>query len=237
MKALNIPIFKREISRSIRSDDVREEPVRDLSSFYRKKDNNNFKTIESFNSSFDFNIVALKKNLAESERKIESLRLQKTEKEAVLLDLSLKMNLNHSSKHENYFDAPKSKRNSHSSFNTVSTAVQHNSVSTMDSPSKNNSKDVQHNSFKRKKEEKISEDKNLNKELSNYMKEKNAFLVRANEEIDEIKENYAIKQKENSVEEERKYKEKIDQFSYEHTFLVDSLNTEKNLLEAKLNKV
>jgi hypothetical protein len=145
--------------------------------------------------------------------------------------------LNHSSKNESYFDAPKSKRNSHSSFNTVSTAVQHNSVSTLDSPSKNISKDVQLNSFKRKKEEKISEDKNLNKELSNYIKEKNDFIVKSKEEIEEMNEKYSIKQRENSVEEKRKYKEKIEQFSNEHNFLLDSLNTEKNLLEVKLNKV
>ena len=139
-------------------------------------------------------------------------------------------------KTEQSFDIVRSKRNSQSSLNTIGTNIQQNSVSTIDSPLKP-IKEKDANSFKRKRDMTNSEERNVNKEISKFMKEKLSFEQLSRDEIRKIKETSKQNEQNRKLVLELQFKEKKATLICENRLLVESLLTEKNSLTNKFEKV
>lgn len=239
MKNQVIPNFKREKKNKGEVNDCNIKQCQDTNTIESGHECITDRTAVSKNHSIQI-------SSPESEKNNDNLTLENKDSSAT--KLSFKRNGKPNSRLENYQN-PRGKRNSHSSITT--SATNHNpgySVSTIDSPLKETTKDPSsiqssqiilsnNNSFKRKREQTVSEEKNLNLEISRLMKEKLSIELSNKQEVKEMKEKAIIKRQQVLQLEKREYENRVLSLTAENKFLIESLGKDKIDLENKLGKV
>ena len=234
MKNSNIPIYRRK------------KEILNKNTLINPNEESENKKLESENKpiiiSLDNNLIIDDKNdnfpLEYKEKLtsidlIENLNSSLRKNDPILIDLSSDENFNLINI-ENYLNYTKSKRNSHSSINTLGTNIHQNSISTNDSPLKpfDESK-----GFKRKKDMSNYKEKDLNNELPILKNSRNSFILNSTREIQNIKDIYKHKELESLKNEEFKYNEKMELLKSENFTLIESLKKENDRLRNHYNKV